>query len=380
MEILINGTIVDDEDAEIYRWYGMTVTSSSDVRQALDRAKGEEVEVHINSGGGSVWSGSEIYTRLKDYAGKVTVKIMGLAGSAASVVAMAGDNVMMSPTAQIMIHNSARSAEGDHNALEHAAGMLKSVNIGIANAYELKTGLKHDELLALMEKETWMNADEAKRNNFIDEVMFSNGQTKIAAAVKTNNDGLLPQSVINKARNQMVANGEIENKQHTHNSIKPQDSGQNINNKLKEEEMTLEELRNAYPDLCNQIKAENQPAVTDESKIEEAKNEAITAERNRVEVLNNLKNIPGASNIVEEAIKNGDSVNDTTIKIANSEEIKNIGEAGLENKAFKEDLKNSGSAAVKAETLKNKGEEEEEKTNSMIKNMVNKKNNVLGSR
>lgn len=96
--------------------------------------------------------------------------------------------------------------------------------------------------------------------------------------------------------------------------------------------------------------------------------------------MNNLKNIPGASNIVEEAIKNGDSVNDTTIKIANSEEVKNIGKAGVENKDFKEDIKNSGAGQVKSETLKNKEEEEEEATNTLIENIVGIKNSTLGSR
>ena len=162
---------------------------------------GEELEVTINSGGGSVFAGSEIYTNLKDYEGNVKVKITGIAASAASVIAMAGDKILMSPTAQLMIHNSACGASGDHTSLKHTAEVLKSIDKSIANAYELKTGMEHSDLLALMENETWLNSQDALEKKFIDEVMFT--ENKFVNNIDVNADVTLPQSVIDKMRNEL---------------------------------------------------------------------------------------------------------------------------------------------------------------------------------
>src|SRR5690606_21231794 len=155
------------------------------------------VEVVINSGGGDVYSGSEIYTALKDYSGHVTVKIVGIAASAASVIAMAGDKVLISPTAQIMIHNVSSIAQGDYRVMTHEAEILKNYNKSIANAYMLKTGLSQEELLTLMDKETWLNAQQAKEKGFVDEIMFDSTNRLVAGPTTS----LLPQNVINKMRN-----------------------------------------------------------------------------------------------------------------------------------------------------------------------------------
>ena len=197
MKVNIKGPIVGNSDAWIYEWFGIEATSPSMVDKAIEKANGEDLEVEINSGGGSVFAGSEIYTALKSYPGNVTVKIVGLAASAASVIAMAGKKVLMSPTAQIMIHNVSSCAAGDYREMEHAAEILKSANDTIANAYRLKTGKTQEELLALMNKETWMTAQKAKELGFIDEVMFED----IQLAASTSYSGLLPQEVINKIRN-----------------------------------------------------------------------------------------------------------------------------------------------------------------------------------
>jgi len=105
--------------------------------------------------------------------------------------------VLMSPTAQMMIHNVSSRAEGDYREMEHTAEILKSANDTIANAYRLKTGKEQDELLSLMNKETWMTAQKAKELGFIDEIMFEDLQL----AASTSYSGLLPLEVINKMRN-----------------------------------------------------------------------------------------------------------------------------------------------------------------------------------
>lgn len=197
MKVNIKGPIVGNSDAWIYEWFGIEATSPSMVDKAIEKANGEDLEVEINSGGGSVFAGSEIYTALKSYNGNVTVKIVGLAASAASVIAMAGKKVTMSPTAQMMIHNVSSWAEGDYREMEHTAEILKNANNTIANAYRLKTGKEQDELLELMDNETWMTAQKAKELGFIDEIMFED----IQLAASTSYSGLLPPEVIAKMRN-----------------------------------------------------------------------------------------------------------------------------------------------------------------------------------
>ena len=197
-KINVKGPIVSNSDAWIYEWFGIEATSPQKVNDALEKANGEDIEVEINSGGGSVFAGSEIYTALKSYKGNVIVKIVGLAASAASVIAMAGNKVMMSPTAQIMIHNVSSRAEGDYRDMEHTAEVLRNANNTIANAYRIKTGKTQEELLALMDKETWMTADKAKELGFVDEIMFENDSQLVAS---TDYSGMLPPEVINKIRN-----------------------------------------------------------------------------------------------------------------------------------------------------------------------------------
>lgn len=192
----MKGVIIPNEDKWIYEWFEIENTTPNDVLNALP-TDNSPVEVVINSGGGDVFSGSEIYTALKDYPGTVTVKIVGIAASAASVIAMAGDKVLISPTAQIMIHNVSSVAQGDYRVMKHEAEVLKNYNKSIANAYMLKTGLSQEELLNLMDKETWLNAQQAKEKGFVDEIMFDEGN-RLVASVQV---GVLPQNVINKMRN-----------------------------------------------------------------------------------------------------------------------------------------------------------------------------------
>lgn len=197
----IKGPIVSNSDYSIYEWFGIEATCPKIVHDAIEKANGEELEVIINSGGGSVFPASEIYTALKGYAGNVTVKIVGLAASAASVIAMAGTKVLMSPTAQMMIHNVSSYTEGDYRAMEHAAEMLRSANETIANAYRLKSGKTLEELLELMDNETWMTPHKAKELGLIDEIMFEDVQL----VATTGYSGLLPPEVINTMRNKLHA-------------------------------------------------------------------------------------------------------------------------------------------------------------------------------
>jgi len=207
-KINIKGPIISNDDKWIYDFLGMDSTSPDDVANEFpDDAS--DVEIIINSGGGDVYAGSEIYTELRSYEGNVTVKIVGLAASAASVIAMAGDDVQISPTAHIMIHNVSSITQGDHEEHEKSTSILTSHDKSIANAYVFKTGKSQDELLGLMDDETWMDADMAVENGFADEVMFQEDSTpQLVASAQT---PVLPKEAVDKLRafNQQSNNEEV---------------------------------------------------------------------------------------------------------------------------------------------------------------------------
>ena len=207
MKINVKGTIVSSSDAWIYEWLDIEHTSPSDINKALEEAKGEDIEVLYNSGGGDVFAGSEIYTSIKDYKGKSVGKIVGIAASAASVAAMGPDVLQISPTAQLMIHNSAMQTRGDNRDLTQDASVLKNIDASIANAYVLKTGMKQEDVLTLMADETWLTAQQAKEKGFADEIMFE-GEKKFAAST---GNGLLPQNIIDKIRNEFAEKNKIKN-------------------------------------------------------------------------------------------------------------------------------------------------------------------------
>ena len=151
-------------------WFGDEITPAA-FKSELN-AGNQPITVHINSVGGDCVAASQIYTMLMDYPADVTVQIDGLAASAASVVAMAGTKVCMSPTALMMVHNPWTNASGDAKDMQKAIALLDEVKESIINAYEIKTGMDRQNLSNLMDAETWMNAYRAKELGFCDEVLF----------------------------------------------------------------------------------------------------------------------------------------------------------------------------------------------------------------
>ena len=195
-KVRIAGVIISNDQKWIYDWFEMDSFCPNDLRKAITDEY-ETIEVEINSGGGSVYAGSEIYTALKNHKGQVNVSIVGLAASAASVIAMAGKTVKMSPTAQFMVHNVSAQGEGDYRDMQHMADILKTANETIASAYILKTGKSKDEILAMMDKETWLTAEKAKEYGFVDEVMFTNDDSKFQL-VANFMPNIIPTNVIEK--------------------------------------------------------------------------------------------------------------------------------------------------------------------------------------
>ena len=175
--INIRGDIVGNDDKWIYDWFDMDATCPKDVTDIIQAAEeGEEIEVLINSGGGSVMAGQEIYSTLAK-SRNVTIRIQSLAGSAAGVVAMAGHSII-SPVAMIMIHNVSMSgASGDYHDMQKNAEILKQMNASMASAYTQKSGRPLDEILKLMDKETWLTANQCLEYGFVDEI--ENGQQAV---------------------------------------------------------------------------------------------------------------------------------------------------------------------------------------------------------
>lgn len=152
-------------------WLGDEVTPKQ-FKGELFSGEGD-ITVWINSPGGDVFAAAQIYNMLMEYKGKVTVKVDGIAASAASVIAMAGGEVLMSPVSMLMIHNPMTVAIGDSGEMQKAISMLDEVKESIINAYELKSGLSRSRISHLMDAETWLNAKKAVEMKFADSILFT---------------------------------------------------------------------------------------------------------------------------------------------------------------------------------------------------------------
>ena len=167
--LFLNGTIAEES------WFDDDVTPQI-FKDELNSGSGD-ITVWINSPGGDCIAAAQIYNMLMDYKGNVTVKIDGIAASAASVIAMAGTKVLVSPVSMLMIHNPMTIAYGNSAEMQKAIDMLGSVKDSILNAYEIKTGLSRTKLSHLMDAETWMDANKAIELGFADEIMQRSAAT-----------------------------------------------------------------------------------------------------------------------------------------------------------------------------------------------------------
>lgn len=164
-ELVLDGPISDET------WWGDEITPAL-FKSELKKHVGD-VTIWLNSPGGDVFAASQIYTMLRNHKGKITVKIDGIAASAASVIAMAGDETFISPTGMLMIHNPMTMATGNKADMEKAIELLEEVKESIVNAYALKTSLSRNKISKLMDEETWMNAEKALQLGFVDDILFS---------------------------------------------------------------------------------------------------------------------------------------------------------------------------------------------------------------
>ena len=201
MKIDVKGVIVPNDYADVYAFLGMDHCCPRMVQEALGKTSpGEKVDVYINSPGGNVADGSEIYEAIRSYAGPKEMHIVGQANSAASIVAMAGPSEI-APTALMMIHRISTGVHGNAYAMHKAEKMLETADNGLCAAYMEKTGMSREEVLSLMDKESWFNAEDCVRLKLVDKI--SERKTEPAAQMIASGEPLLSQDVINIVRKQM---------------------------------------------------------------------------------------------------------------------------------------------------------------------------------
>lgn len=170
--LYLDGAIAEES------WLGDEITPKQ-FKDELQNGEGD-VTIWLNSPGGDVFAAAQIYNMLMDYPGNVIIKIDGIAASAASVIAMAGGEVYMSPVSMMMIHNPATIAIGDSEEMAKAIAMLNEVKESIINAYELKTGLSRARISHMMDAESWMNAKKAVELGFADDILFTESEAPSA--------------------------------------------------------------------------------------------------------------------------------------------------------------------------------------------------------
>ena len=200
MIIDINGDIISDDYKEVYDLLGYTGTCPRDVKAKIrDAPKNEVIYVNINSGGGYLFAGVEIYSELIACKNPIEIYVTGYACSAASIIAMAGHS-KISASAMIMIHNVQGGGQGDYHDLEKAADTLEKMNKCVMAAYREKTGKSEDELLEMMDKETWMTADEAIEGGFIDELQESKSKSLNPRNIAASGGLLVPAEIADKIK------------------------------------------------------------------------------------------------------------------------------------------------------------------------------------
>lgn len=359
LELRIEGEIKDDRSSWLYDWLGIPYASKNQLKDVLLENKDKDITVWIDSPGGSVFAAAGIYTLLKEHKGKVVAKIDGKAISAASMILMAADEKYISPVGQVMIHNPipANGVFGDAEELRKVADVLDEIKETIVNAYIAGTGRPRDEIWEMMNQETWMSANTAVNEKFVDGVLYQDNDEEFNVnnikdyefkrlQIVNSMETSIKEMISIKSNEQNA-----ENKTAKDNSQKEGDQEVEIKN--------LEDLVNAYPDL-----------------VKEAKNQAVEAERERIKNIDEI-----ADNIDQELVNKAKfeepiDAKDLAFEAMKSDKKK----ANQYLNDVQRDSKESGVDEVKAMAAEEKEDiENKEKTTKEAKSLadtVNKKRGI----
>lgn len=275
VKINIKGPIISNDDAWIYRFFGWDYAAPKALNDALEQASGEDVELEINSPGGYVSCGYEMYADIMNYPGKVTAHVI-CAASAATLLLCAANEVLISDAGYIMIHNASVSASGNKNTMQQTHDRLQAIDDGIINAYIRKTGKEKEELQQLMDDETYMAPERAIELGFADGYLFgapgekpkdTDVQQFVASEIQLIPEDRIKELAIAMEKSkvapvQPVATSQQNDKQNPANAVSDK--------KNKEEEnMTLAELAKEHPEIQEEINSlmdENRKAGADEER------------------------------------------------------------------------------------------------------------------
>lgn len=335
VELRISGEIVDDDYAWIYEWLGIATSSPNLFREELAEHKGKNIRVWIDSYGGGVFAGAGIYNALKEHDGKVTTIIDGKAMSAASVIAMAGDVVHMSPVGIMMIHNPIGRVDwGEAKDMRHAADVLDEVKETIINAYQIKTKKSRDKISEMMDKETFMSAKTALDECFIDKVLYSESLEPIE-----NSFVFSRMAIQNSMKNSMNKFFEIAQKkknkvepsvtQGAASMPQPVANNNNLGGDKGMEIKTVADLEKAYPQLVDQVRAA-------------AKQDGVSEERARHQSIDDISSTIDPDLVKNAKYENPISAGELAVEALKKDASK--GQQYLENTAT--DTKNSGTKEV----------------------------------
>ena len=230
----MKGEVIPDNFSDVYDWLNYQYFSPQSVSDALSEANGEDISLEINSPGGYIDAGSEIYTELMEYSGTVNAKIVGYACSAASWIALAADHVAMSPTAQMMIHRASSAATGNSSDMMSEYNALDQMDKSFVDLYSKRTGKSPEDIYQMMANTTWMNAKTAVENGFADEVMFEN---KEPALVNADGSLSVKPEMINKIKNLLHRDTEASKK--TNDVSKPSENKKKEPKKDKADDLDL---------------------------------------------------------------------------------------------------------------------------------------------
>lgn len=276
IELRVEGEIVSDDDAWIYEWFGIPAATRNAFRQELSQYAGKNITVWIDSWGGDVFAAAGIYNALKEHKGKVTVKVDGKAVSAASVIAMSGDEIYMSPVSIMMIHNPWSRAVGEAKDMRHAADVLDVVKDTIMNAYQARTGLDRDEISQMMDEETWMSAQKAMSAGFVDGVLYTEPSSDDEPVQNSYSFSRMAiQNSANAAMKRFLDQWKAIDAAAQATSKEPQNTNEGESDNMSI--MNVEDLKKEYPQLCNQL-------------VDQAVKDAVTAERNRIKEIEEIAN------------------------------------------------------------------------------------------
>lgn len=336
--INIKSEIISDEAGWLYDLFGIPYLSPKNFIDQVDQAAGDDIEIIVNSPGGNVFAAFEMAEKIRGYDGNVTVINVGMAASAASFFLVATRS-KTSPAGLVMLHNCAGSAQGDYRAMDKASEAMQKVNKSIRNLYIEKTGLSDQELKEIMDRETYLTAEEAIQYGFVDE-MTENTNLPRAEPVDV-------MSATNSISSTLAAYARNHTPDELIAKLSPRFNIETNNKKPGgSEKMTLEEFLNQNPEAKTEY----------DNNIQQTKNTAIKEERQRIQMIDSI-----AGSVPESMLENAKYkkiMNAEDLAISVLQQSTALGTKYFKN--AKEDSEESGSEEVKTDPNTGNTEEEEE--------------------